>query len=132
MRLQTAKQGKKEGPQEFADRCRALAQRVIRRDNDPAAQLIHKENAERMLLASFVAGLEGQVGMLTKVQNPQNLDQALNIALTAREAVRQEKVTETFYTKFEKSTRISGQKGISKADTRHRTESEPKRPNDRK
>jgi hypothetical protein len=31
----------------------------MRRDNDHAAQIIHKENAERMLLASFVADLMG-------------------------------------------------------------------------
>jgi len=53
MRLQTARKSKNEGPQEFADRCRALAQKVMR---------IHQENAERMLLASFVAGLSGVAG----------------------------------------------------------------------
>jgi len=57
MRLQTARQAKNEGPQEFADRCRALAQKVMCKDSDPVAQRIHRENAERMLLASFVAGL---------------------------------------------------------------------------
>jgi len=61
MRLQTARQTKHQGPQEFADRCRALAQKVMCKDSDPLAQRIHRENAERTLLASFVAGLSGEV-----------------------------------------------------------------------
>ena len=36
-KLQTAKQGKNEDPQEFADRCRGLAQNVMGRDSDPIA-----------------------------------------------------------------------------------------------
>jgi len=55
-KLQTAKQGKNEDPQEFADRCRGLAQKVMGRDSDPIAQRIHRKNAERMCLASFVGG----------------------------------------------------------------------------
>jgi hypothetical protein len=60
MRLQMAWQTKHEGPQEFADRCRALAQKVMCKDSDPVAQRIHRENSDRMLLASFVAGLSGK------------------------------------------------------------------------
>jgi len=107
MRLQTARQAKHEGPQESADRCRALAQKVMCKDNDPVAQRIHRENAERMLLASFVAGLSGEVGRQVKFQNPQNLRQALTTALAVREALKQEKFAETFDTKFCKSTRLS-------------------------
>ena len=59
MKLQTARQGKDESPQEFADRCRGLAQKIIVKTDYPVAQRIHRENAERMLLASFVAGLSG-------------------------------------------------------------------------
>jgi hypothetical protein len=66
----------------------------MRRDNDPTVQRIHEEHAERMLLASFVGGLSGEVGKMTRFQNPQSLDQALNIALAVREAVRQEKVAD--------------------------------------
>jgi hypothetical protein len=106
-RLQTAKQGKKEGPQEFADRCRALAPKVMRPDDNPAVQKIHMENAEGMLLASFVAGLSGKIGKLTRVQNPRNLDQGLNTAHTIRKALRQEKNAETFFTKSEKSVEVS-------------------------
>jgi hypothetical protein len=45
MRLQTARQAKHEAPQEFADRCRALAQKIMCKDSDPVVQRIHRENA---------------------------------------------------------------------------------------
>ena len=41
LKLQTAKQGKTEGPEEFADRCKNLAQ-VMLKVNNPVAQRIHK------------------------------------------------------------------------------------------
>jgi hypothetical protein len=61
-KLQTARQKKGESPQEFADRCRGLAQKILCKTNDPVAQRRHRENAERMLLASFVSGLFGTAG----------------------------------------------------------------------
>ena len=59
MKLQTARQGRNERPMEFADRCKELAQRVMSKVNDPIEQQIHRENADRMFLASFVGGLSG-------------------------------------------------------------------------
>jgi broad specificity phosphatase PhoE len=41
MKLQTARQGKNESPQEFADRCRGIAQKIMVKANDPVAQRIH-------------------------------------------------------------------------------------------
>lgn len=38
MRLQTARQGRNEDPQAFADRCRALSQKGMQKVDDPAAQ----------------------------------------------------------------------------------------------
>jgi hypothetical protein len=61
MRLQTAIQAKHEDHQEFADWCRALAQKIMCKDSDSVVQRIHRENAEMMLLASFVVGLSGEV-----------------------------------------------------------------------
>jgi hypothetical protein len=58
-RLHMARQGTNESPQEWADRCRALARRITCQCDDPTVQLVHRENAERMLLASYVAGLVG-------------------------------------------------------------------------
>jgi len=119
IRLQTARQAKHEGPQEFTDRCKTLAQKIMCKDSDPVAQRIHRENAERMLLASFVAGLSGEVGNQVKFQNPQNLRQALTTALAVREALKQEKFAETFYTKFDKSVRLSNQQYDREPAERH-------------
>jgi hypothetical protein len=69
-KLQTARQAKNEGPQEFEDRCRGLAQKVMCKVNDPVAQRIHRENAERMCLASFVASLTGVPGRQVRFANP--------------------------------------------------------------
>jgi len=46
MRLQTARQGRNESPQEFADRCRALSQKIVCKVDDPVVQRIHNENAD--------------------------------------------------------------------------------------
>jgi hypothetical protein len=48
-RLQMARQEESESPQEIVDRCRALAQRITCQSDDPVAQRVHRENAERML-----------------------------------------------------------------------------------
>jgi hypothetical protein len=104
----------------------------MRRDNDPTVQRIHEENAERMLLASFVGGLSGEIGKMTRIQNPQGLDQALNTALAVREAIRQGKVAETFYTKFDRCTDISERGGYNRSNGKYCSERTPKRPIDRK
>ena len=51
-----------------------------------AAQRGHYENAERMLLASFVTGLIGNPSVQVRYASPQNLDQVLKIALSVQEA----------------------------------------------
>ena len=106
MQLQTARQKKNESPREFADRCRALAQKVMCKADDPVAQGIHRENADRMLLASFVAGLIGIPGKQVRYANPRNIEQALSIALSVQEAENQERFNETFYTRFDDSVRL--------------------------
>lgn len=105
MRLQTARQGRNESPQDFADRCRALSQKLVCKTDDPVAQRVHYENAERMLLASFVTGLIGTPGRQVRYASPQNLDQALKIALSVQEAEKQEKFSESFYASFDNSLR---------------------------
>ena len=76
MTLRTAGQGKNEDAQQFADRRRALSQKLLRKTNDPVAQQIHQENAERTLLASYVAGLVGVVGRPARYLDPQSIQQA--------------------------------------------------------
>ena len=96
MKLQTARQGKNESPQEFADRCRVLAQKITCKVDDPRAQQVHRENAERMLLASFVAGLTGVPGRQVRYTNPQTIQQALRLALSVQEAEKQERFNNSF------------------------------------
>jgi hypothetical protein len=74
MNLQTARQGRNETPPEFADRCRALSQKIIGKVDDALAQAIHNQNAERMLLASFISGLVGEPGRQVKYANPSTME----------------------------------------------------------
>ena len=74
------------------------AQMDMGRDGEPVAQRIHRENAERMCLASFLAGLGGTPGRFVTFSNPQSMAEALATAQAVTEAERQEKSTETFYT----------------------------------
>ena len=106
MQLQTARQRRNEGPQEFADRCRGLAQKLVCKVDDPQAQRIHQENAERMLLAAFVSGLIGMPGKQCRYSNPQNLQQALSIALTVEQAEKQDRFYDSFYTRYDKTVRL--------------------------
>jgi hypothetical protein len=46
--------------------------------DDPVAQCTHRENAERMLLASFVSGLVGTPGTQVQYANVQSLSEATN------------------------------------------------------
>jgi hypothetical protein len=79
----------------------------MRRDDKPAEQEIHREHAERMLSATFIAGLSGEIGNLTRIKNPQNVNQALTTALTTREALRQETDAETFLKKKKNPFQVS-------------------------
>jgi hypothetical protein len=106
MKLQTARQGKNESPQEFADRCRVLAQKITCKVDDPAAQRVHQENTDRMLLTSFVASLSGVQGRQVRYANPQTIQEALRIALSVQEAEKQERFNNSFYTSFDSSVSL--------------------------
>jgi len=62
MQLQTAKQQKDETPREFLDRCRSLAMKTVLKVEDPLLQKFHYDQAQRMLLSTFIAGLFGNPG----------------------------------------------------------------------
>jgi hypothetical protein len=106
MQMQTARQRRNEGPQEFADRRRALAQKLVCKTDDAQAQRIYQENAERMLLASFVSGLIGTPGRHCRFSYSRNIQQVLTLALTVEQAEKQDLFHETFYTKHDKSFRL--------------------------
>ena len=96
-RLETAKQGKNEIPQYYADRCRNLAQKIMSKTNDHVAQRIHRENAKRMCVAFFTLGLFWNVGRHVRIQDAQSMQEALTIALAVTGAERFEKNSEIFF-----------------------------------
>jgi hypothetical protein len=102
-RLQTARQAKGETPQELADRCKGLALKIIVKMDDPLAQRVYRENAERMLLATFISGLTGKPGRQVRYANPHTLEQALKIALSVEEAEKEERLNWSFYTQCDES-----------------------------
>jgi hypothetical protein len=69
-----ARQGKNESPQEFADRCRALAQRITCQVGDPVPQRVNREKAKRMLLVSFKAGLGTIPGKQVPYASPKSVE----------------------------------------------------------
>ena len=88
----------------------------MRKVDDPVSQRIHQENADRMLLSSFLAGLGG-IGKQVRYASPRDIEQALSISITVLEAENQEKFNETFYTRFDDSVRL-----LSKSPSRPRSE----------
>jgi hypothetical protein len=53
VQLQTTRQKANKTHQEFADRCRFLAQRTVKKVEDPILQKCHVDQAERLLLAAL-------------------------------------------------------------------------------
>ena len=100
MKLQTARQRKGETIQEFADRCRSLAQKTVLKVNDPVHQKFYYQQAERLLLSSFIAGLFGTPGRQVRYARPSSLEEALQIAISVDQAERQERRNETFYVRY--------------------------------
>jgi hypothetical protein len=79
MKLQTARKGRNETPQQFADRCRGVARKIMAKTEDQVARRIHGENAEYMLLASFISGLEPKISKRVRYQSPKNVEHALQL-----------------------------------------------------
>jgi hypothetical protein len=94
--LQTAKQRNDESIQEFADRCRTLVQRLITPEEVSVKRSFHQEQAERMLLASFIYGLAGQPGKQTRYVAPSTVQEALKIALLLEQEEKLEKLPGVF------------------------------------
>jgi hypothetical protein len=59
-----------------------------------------------MLLASFVSGLSGIPGRQVRYANPRTMEQALMIALSVQQAGKQERISESFYTRSDDSVRL--------------------------
>ena len=95
--LQMARQRKEETPAEFLDRCRLLARRTVPCTTDPVLQRAYNKQAERMLLAAFIAGLQGVPGRQTRFSLPGTTEEAWLIAETVTQAEIQEVKNNAFY-----------------------------------
>ena len=97
-RLRGRKQQKH--PKSFWIRCRSLAMKTVPKVHDPLLQF-HYDEAQRMLLSSFTAGLGGNAGQKVRFKMPATVDQALQISITIFEAEAQEKRYLAFFSNSE-------------------------------
>ena len=111
MQLQTARQRKDENPREFLDRCRSLAMKTVPKVEDATLQKFHYDQAQRMLLSTFIAGLFGNPGQQVRYQMPATVDQALQIAITVFEGEVQEKRNLAFFSNSETRRKSRGNFG---------------------
>jgi hypothetical protein len=80
-RVQNASQEKNESPKVYLDCLWKLCQQTIRSSVNP----------DRRLLAAFINRLIGTVGKQIRMQMPDNIDKALNMAIVVTNAKREEK-----------------------------------------
>jgi hypothetical protein len=85
LQLQSARQGKDETPQDFAAWLRSLALRTVPKVDDPLLQAFHYEQAERMILSTFIAGLLGNRGQQVLFRMARTVE-AVQIVVTVFEA----------------------------------------------
>jgi len=64
--------------------------------DEPVAQRVHYENADRTILACFVAGLIGVAVRQVTFSKPKSLDKALKTARCVQEVEKQETFSESF------------------------------------
>jgi hypothetical protein len=92
-RVQNAPQEKNESPEMFLDRLRKLYQRTIRSSDNPVEQALINQEADRRHLAAFINGLTGAIGKPVRMQMPENIDKALNMAIIVTNAEKEEKAS---------------------------------------
>jgi hypothetical protein len=85
-RLQNASQMKDESPEIYLDRLRKLCQRTVQQTENPVEQAILNREADKRLLAAFISGLRGVPGKHVRLQMPDTIDRALNMAIVATNA----------------------------------------------
>jgi hypothetical protein len=95
--LQTASQQKGETVEAFADRCKHLSLKTVRKVGDPVVQAVINEEAERRLIAAFVSGLYGNVGVQVRYKMPTTFREALNHAITVSTIDRESKAGGTVF-----------------------------------
>ena len=90
-RVQNASQEKGESPEMFLDRLRKLCQRTVRTSDNAVEQAVINQETDRRLLAAFINGLIGAPGKQGRVRMPETIDKALNMAIIATKAEREER-----------------------------------------
>jgi hypothetical protein len=97
LQLQSARQRRDETPQDFADRICALALKTVPRVDDPQLQKFHYDQANRMILSTFISGLTGNPGQQVRFKMPKSVEGAVQIAVTVYEAEKQERRNQAFF-----------------------------------
>jgi hypothetical protein len=83
MRLQNASQEKDASPEMYLDRLRKLCQRTVQQTGDPVEQVTLNREPEKRMLAAFISGLSRVPGKHVRLQMPDIIDRALNMAIVA-------------------------------------------------
>jgi len=73
------------------DRLRKLCQRTVRSSANPVEQAVINQEADKRLLAAFINGLIGAPGKQFRLQMPETVDKALNMAIVATNAEKEER-----------------------------------------
>ena len=92
-RLQTAVQEKNESPEMFLNRLRKLCQRTVCNREKPVEQAVINREADRGLLAAFINVLTGEPGRQVRLQMPDTIDKALNMAIVATNADKEDRAS---------------------------------------
>jgi hypothetical protein len=73
-----------------------LALNTVPKVQDPQLQKFYYDQAERMLLSTYIAGLIGNPGQRVHLCMPKNFEEAVQIALTVYEAEKEERQNQAF------------------------------------
>jgi hypothetical protein len=74
----------------FLDRLRKWCQRTIRNSDDPTEQAVGNRETDRRLLAAFINGFTGVPGRQVRLQMPDTIHKALNMAIISTNADKED------------------------------------------
>jgi hypothetical protein len=97
VQLHSVRQSAQESVADFADRCKNLARKVTLHVEDESASNVCNEQVERMLLASFTSGLQGNPGKHTRFSMPSTTEDAIKMAVTVEQAETCDRRNDSFY-----------------------------------
>lgn len=120
MNLQNAVQKRGESVAQFSERIRQLGALTVRQTGDEAAQKVVEEEAERRMLASFLHGLQGKPGEVTRFRFPTKWEDAVQWA-TLVEAEEASKPSESSASVFQLTCWNCNREGHREVDCRSRS-----------